>query len=159
MNDLDPALARQIKHGLIQRVPPNREHALKLLEQAEAHLASAASFVDTDPPGAYTLQYEAARKALTAVLAVRGIRVTSKGGHTSIYAAVRAGMTPEDKSTVKPFDRLRERRNAIAYLDEGVDDVTVEEVLQAAPVCKGIVRWASKQVPLTERTLSEPTNE
>jgi hypothetical protein len=54
--------------GQLTRVTPNRTLADTLLTQARAHLASAAAVVQSDPAGAFALVYDAARKALTAIL-------------------------------------------------------------------------------------------
>lgn len=63
----------------LQQVQPSREHADRLLRQSRAHLATAAKVADDDPAGAYGLLYDAARKALTAVLENQGLRPTSRG--------------------------------------------------------------------------------
>ena len=65
----------------LQVVPASREHAERLLRQARQHLASAEDICTDDPQGAYALIYDAARKALTALLENQGLRPTSAGGH------------------------------------------------------------------------------
>jgi hypothetical protein len=78
----------------LQRVPASREHADRLIAQARDHLRSAAEICDTDPSGGYALVYDAARKALTAVIENQGIRPTTRGGHLAAYEAVRAHAVP-----------------------------------------------------------------
>jgi hypothetical protein len=63
--------------GRVERVTANYEHALRTVEQARLDLSSARLLVDTNPVGAFALTYDAARKALTAILANQGLRPPS----------------------------------------------------------------------------------
>lgn len=65
---------RMLAAGELERVQPSREHADRLLGQAWRHLDSAEKTCESDPEGAYGVLYDAARKALWAVLANQGIR-------------------------------------------------------------------------------------
>ncbi|GLC11356.1 hypothetical protein [Mycobacterium kiyosense] len=70
--------------------------------------------------------YDAARKALAAVLENEGLRATSRGGHIAVLEAVRAQLEPPLGGKLMPFDRMRRRRNVIEYSPEGsvvADDV------------------------------------
>src|SRR5271157_1164112 len=80
--------------GELQQVPASREQADRLLEQARHHLESAQTLRDFDPEGAYALVYDAARKALTAMLENQGLRPTSKGGHIVVFVAAKAQLDP-----------------------------------------------------------------
>src|SRR6185437_14081778 len=79
-----------IERGELERVPASREHADLLLSQARQHLTSAKAIAGSDPAGAYQLLYDAARKALAAVLENQGLRATSRGGHIAVREAVSA---------------------------------------------------------------------
>lgn len=98
----------EAKH--LQQVPASREHADRLLAQARRHLASAASTAEDDPEGAYALLYDAARKALWAILENQGLRPTSSGGHLAAYNAVRAQLDPPMGRQLRPYDRMRRHR-------------------------------------------------
>lgn len=63
----------------LQRVTASRESAERLLDDARRHLVSAHVLATDDPQGAYTLVYDAARKALAAVLEAQGLRATATG--------------------------------------------------------------------------------
>ena len=67
---------QMLTRGQITRVAPNRAQSDQLLTQAEAHLRSAQVLRDADTAGAFVLAYDAARKALTAIL-LRRIRNNS----------------------------------------------------------------------------------
>ena len=58
-----------IDQGEIEIVEPSPEHADLLMRQAETHLASVPALLPADPPGAFALLYDAARKSMGAVLA------------------------------------------------------------------------------------------
>ncbi len=62
---------RMLADAELQRVPPSRVQADRLISRARTHTASAAAICEEDPPGAYAIVYDAARKALTAVLETR----------------------------------------------------------------------------------------
>jgi hypothetical protein len=72
----------------IERVQPNLDGGRELLEAAGRHLDSAAALADSDPDGAYTLIYDAARKSLTALLLTQGLRPTTRGGHLAVERAI-----------------------------------------------------------------------
>ena len=82
--------------GDLEQVTPSTENATRLLAEAQRHLSSAALEADADPAGGYDLLYTAARKSMAAVLAVQGLRATSKGGHLAVQEAV-AAQLPEPK--------------------------------------------------------------
>ena len=64
--------------GELEHVEVNPEHAKALINRAYKHLVTAQILVETDPEGAYTLLYDASRLALTAALAVQGLRPTTR---------------------------------------------------------------------------------
>ncbi|MCC9309381.1 hypothetical protein LN042_20235 [Kitasatospora sp. RB6PN24] len=84
----------------LERVPASREQADHLLTQAANHLNAAEAVVSFDAIGAYQLLYDAARKALVAVLENQGLRPDQPRGHIAVLEAVSAQL----RST------LRERR-------------------------------------------------
>src|ERR1700722_9797458 len=121
-----------IKNGRVERVPPSREHADKLLAQARAHLhlATSGAAPDIDPVGAYQLVYDAARKALAAILENQGLRATSRGGHIAVLGALKAQLDPPMGAVLRPFDRMRRMRNEAEYPREDKPSVTAADVLR-----------------------------
>lgn len=134
--------------GLVERVPPNLPHAQLLLEQALVHLDSAQDLAERDANAAFAVQYDAARKALSAVLLTRGFRVKSKGGHSGLYQALRVDLPASDRVVIRAFDELRKRRHEVEYLTEAVPEATPEEVLVAITQSRAIVEWAKAQLQL-----------
>ena len=106
---------RMLADNELQRVPASREHADRLILQARKHLVSANEISQGDPDGGYTLIYDAARKALTAVLENQGLRPTTRGGHLAVYEAIRAQLDPPLGQALRPFDRIRRRRHDVEY--------------------------------------------
>jgi hypothetical protein len=134
---------RLVAEGRLQRVPASPEQANFLLGQAEKHWRSAAAIADVDPPGAYQLAYDAARKALTAVLENQGLRPTAAGGHVVVYAAVRAQLDPPSGRTVRPFDRMRRNRNRSEY--PSLDSAPIDEhmVIAMLPQVRALLDLAA----------------
>ncbi|MGV7744321.1 hypothetical protein PJN29_27920 [Mycobacterium kansasii] len=126
----------------IDQVHPGRNAADRLVDEARAHLRSAAQIADSDAVGAYALVYDAARKALAAVLENEGLRATSRGGHIAVFEAVRAQLDPPLGGTLVPFDRMRRRRNAIEYSPEG--SVVADDVREDAVKAQAIVDTAAQ---------------
>jgi hypothetical protein len=108
---VDALLAR----GQLTRVTANRDLAETLLVQARAHLASGEAVAGTDPAGAFTLVYDAARKALTAILANQGLRAGGDGGQAVLLEVVLAQLDPPLGATFKAFTWMRPLRNHTAY--------------------------------------------
>ncbi|MEU7002766.1 hypothetical protein [Nonomuraea sp. NPDC046570] len=104
-----------LSRGEIEKVAASRSQAEELLAQAGKHVATARLAMESDPIGAYQLLYDAARKALCAVLENQGLRATSRGGHIAIYEAVSAQLDPPLGQSLRPFDRMRRRRNEAEY--------------------------------------------
>jgi HEPN domain-containing protein len=123
---------RLLADGELEPVVPAESVADRLLANAEAHLVLAAKGVNDDPSGTLQLSYDAARKASAALLAVQGLRATTRGGHIAVLNAVRAQFN--DRGGLEVFgklDRLRRRRNATEYPDADTPTVTEEDAAQA----------------------------
>jgi hypothetical protein len=137
---LDGMIAR----GELERVPAGRDHADLLLSQARRHLASAAAIADSDPAGAYQLLYDAARKSLAAVLENQGLRATSRGGHIAVREAVTAQLDPPLGGVLRPFDRLRRRRNQVEYPSAAAPSIGADEVERDVPKVDEILDLAAR---------------
>lgn len=134
-----------IAAGSLQNVAPSLESARGFLVQAAGHLDSAQRLADTDPTGAYTLLYDAARKSLAAVLQAQGLRATSKGGHYAIQEAIAAQFTkPPPRDAFRPFGRLRRTRNQVEYDD--ITTITAEDVQTEIPVVRSLYAMAEHLV-------------
>ena len=121
---IDNMLAR----NELQRVPANREHADNLINQARRHLISAGEVCEHDPEGGYALVYDAARKALTAILENQGLRPTTRGGHIAVGQAVHAQLDRSLGEALQPFDRMRRQRHDVEYPPVDGPRLTPEDV-------------------------------
>lgn len=113
-SDLDELLAA----GRIETVPADVRAAAALVEEARRHLTSAAAIASTDPNGAYSLLYDAVRKALTAHMLARGYRVAGGrlGGHEAVVRYAEASLSEDPYSEhVAQLDRMRRARNRSEY--------------------------------------------
>lgn len=139
-SDIDTMLA----DGELERVQASREHADRLLVQARRHLASAEATCDTDPEGAYDTMYDAARKALWAVLANQGLRPTRRGGHLAVHDAVRAQLDPPMGPQLRPFDRMRRQRQEAEYPRIDTPEMVADDVRDDLVKVRSIVDIAEK---------------
>lgn len=117
-----------LSDGELQRVPASRMHADRLLAQARNHLTSAGRICADDPVGGYALAYDAARKALTAIVENEGLRPTSRGGHLAVFETVRAQFDPPLGAILRRFNRMRTRRNDAEYPPLDAPTLTPEDV-------------------------------
>lgn len=137
---------RLISDGELQRVEPSIEVAHQLLETARRHLVSATEIRSTDPEGAFAATYDAARKACAALLQAQGLRPTSRGGHIAVRDAVIAQFGELTGGKVlRPFDRLRRRRNEIEY-PSGSTSLDNDELVEALRRAEAMVAFAEKLV-------------
>jgi hypothetical protein len=141
-------LDRMLAGAELQRVPASREHADRLIRQSRQHLISADEISEDDPAGGYTLIYDAARKALTAVLENQGLRPTTRGGHLAVYEAVRAQLDPPMGQVLRPFDRIRRQRHNVEYPPTDAPQITADDVREDAAKAAAIVN-------LSERVLDQ----
>lgn len=135
-----------IRDGELDKVAPSRGHADRLLAEAERHLASAEAMADLDPPMAYDSLYAAARKALAAVLAVQGLRATSRGGHVAVQHAIEAQLG-RMRHVIKSFSRLRITRNEADYPSEEHPPLAATDVREDLPAASDIVDAMRRLAP------------
>jgi len=137
-------IERMLADQQLQQVPASREQADRLIAQARTHLASAGDIQAADPLGGYALIYDAARKALTAVLENQGLRPTTRGGHLAAYDAVRAQLDPPLGKTVRPFDRMRRQRNEAECPPSNAPALTATDVREDIPKAAAIIDLAER---------------
>lgn len=120
-----------IRSGRAQRIPPDGAAQERLLTDADLHLKTAAAAQSGgDLAAGYQLAYDAARKALTALLNSRGLRTKGLGAHASLIE-VASELDPDHAKSFERLDRLRRTRNESEYsghwFDEGevARDITV----------------------------------
>lgn len=135
---------RMLADSELQRVPASREQADRLIDQAEVHLSSAADICDQDPPGGYALLYDAARKALAAVLENQGLRPTTRGGHLAVYEAIRAQLDPPMGKILQPFDRMRRQRHDAEYPPTDSPTLAPDDIREDIPKAADILDLAQR---------------
>jgi hypothetical protein len=143
----EATIEQMMAAGELERVQPNDAHVTALLTTARAHLTSAELLRESDPAGGYGLLYDAARKSMTAILANQGLRATSRGGHIAVYQAVSAQLDPPLGKIVRPFNRMRARRNDVEYPSPEHPTVTSEEVAEDLEKAAAILEMAEKAIP------------
>ncbi len=137
-----------IAEGRLQQVQPNRELAQLMLDQAIVHLQSARTVAVVDPVGSFQLTYDAARKALAAILVNQGLRPTGGGGgHAVLLVAVRAQLHPPLGVDLAPFDWMRRTRNDSEYPTADAPVASREDLDEALPAAERIIEIATRVLP------------
>lgn len=134
MAEFPKAIESMLAQRRLERIVPNPEHASAVIDTAQRHVATARMLADTaDLAMAFTAAYDAARKALSAVLAAHGLRVRPVGGaHHNTGLAAGAFV---DDPALGDFEWMRQVRNATEYPSEtrpGATRADVEEGIEAA---------------------------
>jgi len=127
-----------IAEGNLQKLSGAAANGTRLLNKAGVTLGTARSAAERDPDSAFVLAYDAARQALTALLAHQGLRPTTKGGHYAVEQAARAQFGPG----FRPFGALRRRRNELEYPERPGDEATVDEAVEAIENAQSIITAA-----------------
>ncbi|MHB1473433.1 MAG: HEPN domain-containing protein [Dermatophilaceae bacterium] len=122
------------------------------MKQARLDLSSARILHDTNPVGAFMLTYDAARKALTAILANQGLRpMGSEGGHAVLLDVVLAQLDPPLGDDLREFDWMRRLRNDSAYPSPDRKVASATDVEDALPAAERIIEIAAtviEQMPV-----------
>jgi uncharacterized protein (UPF0332 family) len=141
MNEVE----RLLEQRSLQRVEPDAAAAERLLEDATRHLGTAASAIDSgDLAGAYQLAYDAARKAMTALLLSDGLRARGLGAHASLITAVHELHGTRDvEGVLRKMDRMRSTRNQSEYEGQLFSSRQVERDLELA---RSVVTFVKTEV-------------
>jgi hypothetical protein len=120
--------------GELGQVPADDAVARRLLADASRHLQSATAVAEAgDMAGAYQLAYDAFRKSAVSLLAVQGLRATSRGGHIAVQDAVTAQFGPSVK-VFRSLGRVRRARSNFEYPDTDTAGPSAADVTDAIDV-------------------------
>ena len=123
-----------ITQGMLERVPADRATAGDWIDAARRHLVSADRIKDVDPEGAYVLLYDAARKAIAAMMLTEGLRARAvPGSHRAVAEyAVRSVNRKQDRAHLQRFDGMRRNRNRVEYGTATIGSQVVESDFEHA---------------------------
>lgn len=116
-------------------VPADLDAAASMLEESQRHLMSADQIMALDPTGAYSLLYDAARKAVAAHMLANGYRAASSkpGAHAAVVAHAAAALRSKGfGDLVRHFDRMRRTRHRAEYESAIIGSQQLEMDLKTA---------------------------
>lgn len=136
-------------------------HGERALDQARQHIQSAMAVCEDDPTGGYVLSYEAASKALAALLVAQGLRPRPRADSLLVYDAVCAQFEPPFGLVLQAFLRLRARRIELECSAPTALAIAARDVHQDLLKAKAIVYLAERLMPMVEpyRSLDFPVGE
>ncbi len=129
--------------GELQAVSDAAADGTQWLLKAHRTLLTAAGAAGTDPDSAFTLAYDAARFACTALLAQQGLRATTRGGHYAVEVAVRG----QFGATFDRYGGLRRQRNDIEYPLIVAARLTPQDARSAIAVATELTAAADQLLP------------
>lgn len=135
---MSDVIARMLANRRLEKVAVNRDYAVTVIEMAKQHVRTAEVLADSDDQAmAFTAAYDAARKALVAVLATKGLRVRPVGGaHRN--TGVAAAEFIED-AALEEFEWMRQVRSATEYPTDDQPTATLQDVREAISAASAIV--------------------
>ena len=116
------SVAELARDGRIEAVATDVGAAWARVDEARTHLVSSAALANSDPALAYVALYDAARKAITALMQAHGYRVANRpGAHQAagLYAEALLA-TGAAAVHVRAFDRMRQIRNRSEYAHQPI---------------------------------------
>lgn len=135
---MSDVIARMLASRRLERVAVNRDYAVTVIEMAKQHVRTAEALAGSDDQAmAFTAAYDAARKALVAVLATKGLRVRPVGGahrNTGVAAAEFI-----ENAALEEFEWMRQVRNATEYPSDDQPTATLQDVREAISAASAIV--------------------
>ena len=136
-------IERLLAGGELQKVTGAAANGEQWLEKARRTQTTAIAAADTDPDSAFTLAYDAARFACTALLAQQGLRATTRGGQYAVEVAVRR----QFDGTFDAFGGLRRQRNDIEYPMIVAAQLTSADARSAIALATELIEAAEKLRP------------
>lgn len=132
--------------GELERVAANAAFAAASLDLCEKHITTAHLALENDPVAALSIAYDAARKALAALLLTQGLRPTRRGGHITVTDALTAQLDPPSRIG-RQVDRIRRLRNSNEYPDATSPFATTADAGDAIAVARDAVTAARLVLP------------
>ena len=139
---------RLLDNAELERVVPSEDLAARLMGDARTHLESAKMIRDLDPAGACQLAYDAVRKACSALLAVQGLRATTRGGHVAVQETVRE----QFGEVFAPFARMRRQRRDSEYPNLETPALGPDDAANGVTLAEAIVDAAARLLESGELT-------
>ena len=132
MTELPDEIDRMVASRQLERVAENVAHAQAVIVTAPRHLDTAKVLADSpDVAMAFTAAYDGTRKALSAVLAVYGLRVRPVGGAHRNAGRAATALMPKATELIAQFDWMRQVRNSMEYPQDARPEATRDDVMEA----------------------------
>lgn len=142
-----PATDFLLGRGQIERVVADPDHAQIVLGEARKHLRSARLLAGTDDDAAaFVTAYDAARKALSAMLAVQGLRTKGGDGGHRVLGELMQAQLPTCKAVLREFDWMRQKRNDTEYREPDRPTATAQDVEDGILAAQQIVSLGERFV-------------
>lgn len=138
---MSDVITQMLASRRLEWVAVNRDHSMAVIEMAQRHVRTAEVLAGSDDHAmAFTAAYDAARKALVAVLAAEGLRVRPAGGaHRNTGVAAAEFVT---NAALEEFDWMRQVRNATEYPSDDRPTASDQDVVEAISAVRRL-EWCS----------------
>ena len=132
--------------GRLERIEDNPGLVKALLRDSRAHLRSSIALKQpSDVVGAYQLAYDSVRKACAAAIATQGLRVTSRGGHQTLFFCS-SEVFSELAVVADELNMAREKRNLVEYPTLTFYEPSMKELTDVISLAIAILKVVKKLV-------------
>ncbi len=128
MNELENQIRSLLEPKELKSIVADPSSCQAHIDRARQHLNAAEMAVSVDPSAAVQLAYDAARKALNAILMLVGLKVHERAGSHGSYVRL-SKLTHLDQEIWIGFEELKKIRNRAEY-DEHPIEISSSFALQ-----------------------------
>ncbi len=119
-------VSSRITKNLLELIPINLDQVHRYLSKSYLHLEGSDQIKAIDLDGSYQLLYDSARKSLTSIFALNGLKPSSHGGHSILHDVIIKCVPADEILNFRKYDRMRRRRNFTEYLSDKSVEITTE---------------------------------
>ena len=110
------AIDELVRERRLRKVPPNAQVARRIWGKIAKDLSTARHLISIDADRAHECAYDAAFKAVVAILRAMGYRLGNVNQRQAAVEGLRAILDdPNQKALVESFDEMRAKRNRVSY--------------------------------------------
>ncbi len=143
---MSDVINKLILAGRPERIEVNPRLVKALLRDSRAHLRSSIALKQpSDVVGAYQLAYDAVRKACAAAIGIQGLRVTSRGGHQTLFFCS-SKLFSELAVVADELNMVREKRNLVEYPTLTFNEPSMKELTDVISLAIAVLKIVKKLV-------------
>ena len=136
-----------LKPGELTEILTDASHGLRKLRRVDSQLKYSALAIHDDPETSIQLSYDAARRAVAAILEAFGLRMHERAGSHSSYVKV-VSIDVFNQDIWRDLEWMKKLRNQSQYADSTMPELTVDQAQESFLAAKAMVSDAKRLLNL-----------